>query len=613
MDGAQDKRCSRCGLMKPAGSFGRNHNSKDGLAATCRPCAAEARRLSRKTKSEFCGCGCGKPTNGTRFLKGHQFRRGSPSRITGVKPLDVEIDSKPINFITALEKETLRRKAQTDLRWLAKEIIGLPIAPCHDELFDLLVKKDPDKPIEEQSAIKRRIFLLPRGSFKTTIGVIDLLQWIICFPNVRILIVRGQRQLAIDMVEELKGHFVNNEKIRFLFPEFCADTTKKLGVVGKMLCPMRTVTRREATVEIVTPQSKRAGRHGEIFLIDDLQDDLNSLTRVRREQTIQAYNTLLPILEAAGYITVSGTRYHPDDLYGHLLAEAQRKPELWKSLVRPAWKLRDGANRDSADPADYDLWFPERLTFPVLLEHKSTMTASGHGWMFSCQYLNQPAISDAPPLFERNLLLNHTLPVAQIPSTGLRFQMWDTAPGQKRFSDFNVCLTAIICNGRLYVIDSFRDHVQPAALPGMIVDYAAKHTPVTKVGIEAAAGTEYMLPLIIQAAQASQCPLDIHWFKPPRFKDAKLARISAVQALLASGRVWFSAALPHLKELMDELEDVENTRHDDLADALSYLVQFLDMTPTRTWFAHESEPQPQIELPELIPGMSNPCGAFLVG
>lgn len=41
MDQHQEKRCSRCGLIKPVADFGKDKNRKDGLMHLCRPCNVE--------------------------------------------------------------------------------------------------------------------------------------------------------------------------------------------------------------------------------------------------------------------------------------------------------------------------------------------------------------------------------------------------------------------------------------------------------------------------------------------------------------------------------------------------------------------------------------------
>jgi hypothetical protein len=91
----------------------------------------------------------------------------------------------------------VERRCLEDLEWLAgyfthetnPETAGTPIwmnmirRENHGPILDLFVKKDKSKSIAEQSEIKNRLLLYPRGGMKSSIGLIDLVQWILNFSN----------------------------------------------------------------------------------------------------------------------------------------------------------------------------------------------------------------------------------------------------------------------------------------------------------------------------------------------------------------------------------------------------------------------------------------------
>jgi phage terminase large subunit-like protein len=573
-----------------------------------------------------CECGCKQEVPfGKRFVRGHQLRKSSPARKERGRSADgplseITIDGRSVSLIGQTERQKLRLRAQTDLYWLATEILGIPfVERIHRPLTELLVAKDPSKPLAEQSAIKRRAYFLPRASMKTTCAQADALQWILAFPNVRILIFRGQATLARQMLRELKSFFVFNKKLKWLFPEYCADNIKRLGGRDEILTPARTKVLREPTVMIATPESGKVGTHPDILIVDDAVDELNSVTPEQREKTIRAYQMTIPLLEAWGYMTVIGTRYHPNDLYGIILEQAAAHPDKWKVWVQAAWKLKPGAKPDSTSADDYEVWYPEVLSFDVLQQIKSEMEASGHGYLFDCQYLNDPKVTDQVPAFNRALLLNHTLPVTQIPRTGLKIQVWDTAYGSRTKSgtgDFSVCLTGIFCGDRLYVVDCYRERTNVANLAGIIVEQAALHMP-EMVGIEAASGVPYIAPLIIQVAEQSRIPFKLDWLTPDRVKGGKAMRITAIASLLSQNLVYFSAAMPHLETMFEELENLGRSRYDDIADALGFLVRYLGHGVARSSLpaiVTEAQRDMTPEWDPLDKGLGpNPCGYYYTG
>src|ERR1035437_5768524 len=54
------------------------------------------------------------------------------------------------------------------------------------------------------SDLKERLLLVPRGGFKSSIDVADCAQWIVCFPEVTILIMTATLALATKFVGELR-------------------------------------------------------------------------------------------------------------------------------------------------------------------------------------------------------------------------------------------------------------------------------------------------------------------------------------------------------------------------------------------------------------------------
>src|SRR5437660_2231467 len=92
-----------------------------------------------------------------------------------------------------------RQRAKTDLFFLAKYVLGKDMMEegTHRRVCDFFIQKDETISIGEQSWIKERLLLYPRGGFKSTIDVCDAVQWILNFPNIRILFLTATDDLAI--------------------------------------------------------------------------------------------------------------------------------------------------------------------------------------------------------------------------------------------------------------------------------------------------------------------------------------------------------------------------------------------------------------------------------
>src|SRR5882762_6911765 len=86
--------------------------------------------------------------------------------------------------MTKEELAKLRYRARTDLYWLAKDILGMDALNerVHRPICETFVQKKPGKPLWEQSEIKERLILAPRGHFKTSLDEADIIQWILLDP-----------------------------------------------------------------------------------------------------------------------------------------------------------------------------------------------------------------------------------------------------------------------------------------------------------------------------------------------------------------------------------------------------------------------------------------------
>ena len=114
-------------------------------------------------------------------------------------------------------REGLRNKARHDRYFLAKGILGYKdVNPyTHGPLCRAL----------EDKTRQRRMFLMHRGSLKTTIATItDSIGDALADPEeTRILIVNEIEQNAIGFLSEIKAHFENNDLLRELFPELIPE------------------------------------------------------------------------------------------------------------------------------------------------------------------------------------------------------------------------------------------------------------------------------------------------------------------------------------------------------------------------------------------------------
>ncbi len=507
--------------------------------------------------------------------------------------------------ITSEQKAILRRKAQTDLYFLCKEILGYTdfVPHVHKSICDTYLKIRPDVPLLEQSDIKTRMILAPRGTFKTTAHLGHIVQLILAFPNIRILLLTGTQDLAWRMVGEIKRQFTSNEYLRELFPEMCPPKDKRWGTDDEFTCPARTQIYREPTLSSSTLDSVKAGIHVDVVGVDDSVNEVNSTTITQCQKTVDAYDALTYILEPGGYTNINGTRYKSYDLYGKLLERHRNLLEriekakeeddydedsdkevvnfqytilsAW-TLVNPSSLARDANGAYILKKSDVKLLFPERLKFRSLYKQYRDNPVA-----FACQMLNDPnqAVDSERP-FTDQLIELHTVRWDQLPlpSTTKDFIMWDLAGANQegnRDRDYSAGVVGRYSPEKgLFIIDMVRGRWDAVQLAVQIAQLAKSYPSADFTRIEDSTGARMLEPTINMVASKMGISVPLVWVKIPRFLGAKRFRIDALAQYFRADKLWLASFLPYKEELKTELLD-RDPDHDDCADAVALLVKEL--------------------------------------
>ena len=457
--------------------------------------------------------------------------------------------------------DDMQHLARTNLYWLSTEILGYDLVPSvHQPICDFFVQKNPARSFINQSEQKQRLVLDPRGHFKTTIAICDNIQWMLNFPDIRILNMSGTRELVTRIVQETKSHFQFNEKFRSLFPEFCpTGKVDDFGHHDSFTVPCRNNWKlREPTLSISTVESVKAGSHYDVGKFDDLVHEKNVGNKEQIAKTKQAFHYTTPLIDPGGYREVTGTCYDHSDLYSDM-----RESPDWLHHIRACWKERPA---EKGQQPTYDLLFPERFTLRTLKAIQKENPA-----LFSCQYLNQPMMGGTQR-FSEALLNSLFIPRHEFPKESRLYITWDFAFSQKTQADYSVGAVGMFDpQGVLYILDIVRGRFLPDQLGNAVVLTACKYHP-TALGIENAGGSILLEPAIKYGFKRMNQHVRIDWLKVPRAN--KVERIMALHPRMTSGRLKILDTIPYKKELVQEFTRLGRFGHDDIPDAISLLEQY---------------------------------------
>lgn len=465
--------------------------------------------------------------------------------------------------------------------------------------------------------MKERLLLYPRGSYKSTLNVCDCVQWIICFPDIRILVLTGADDLATAFVDELKDYFIHDGEptlFQELFPELCI-LPKERGNQGEFWAPLGERARmrktKEPTVFASSILANNSGWHVDVMKADDVVTDRNSESVTELARITRKFKMVRKLLMPFGYRDTIGTPYSIFDCYADHREQAESYERKYgkktlKFLRYPAWWLK-GTDlqlptvEQSEDESALEFLFPEALSYAFLRKEQHTDEKS-----FNSQYLCSP-VETSQVVFNIEDLRAHTIPFSQLPKNPKYYIAWDFAYSTKKGRDYSVgAVGALDEQNRLYIVDVIRKRYLPDEL-AYAVAYAIWQYRPEICGVENSNGANFLQNDINRHAASMGITAGIDWFPVSKQFEGKEVRVKELQALMAAGRLWFSNSIPCMDALYKEFVQFGGAHHhDDIPDAIAHLRRYLPagviVTP-ELQYASAIKKIREMEMRDLIYGM----------
>lgn len=167
-----------------------------------------------------------------------------------------------------------------------------------------------------ESDSKRKLIVVPRGTFKSTIGVVGYCVWrLINDPDLRILIDSELYTNSKNFLREIKTHLMT-DRVTNVFGTFQTDHTWN---ESEIIIKQRTRNLKESSITCSGIGATKVSQHYDVIIMDDMNSNNNSLTVDGRRKVIDHYKLNYSILEPHGVLVVIGTRYSDDDLIGWIM------------------------------------------------------------------------------------------------------------------------------------------------------------------------------------------------------------------------------------------------------------------------------------------------------
>jgi predicted phage terminase large subunit-like protein len=486
--------------------------------------------------------------------------------------------------MTKAEREEGRKKCKTNKQFLS-EVLGYDFVPAvHQPLWDQFFQYDENKPFAKQSDIAKILILWPRGHYKTTAVVVDIIQAILNFPDIRILIMRGSIAITKTWLNEIRAHFTGknpNSKLADYFPEFCTDG--ELGNSMSFTVPARKqLGLAQATVTVASPKSVKTGTHYDIGFFDDLVNDQNYRSKTLLMKIQQDFFACLPLIDPPFFAIMTGTRYAFGDVYENIM-KANKHGE-WRVSFRICWA--DEARTIPLFPqqaAKDRPWIDEDGIGHVggkligFTREQLNFMQEGDPEMFASQYLNQP-IQRGGQRFTQDLL-NSCL--VRFPDPKIKEAMLkklspsiffiDLASTDSEESD-DSCIVVGKNDLRMdqYVVDVRGGRWLPPMFAEQIINAALEYRPAT-IYLEKSSSCMYFMDYLRLVARDKKIVLPLQFLKIDLKKDAKYTRIASLQGLMLYKKLLFFEGITEWDKVVEQFKMFPGGKHkhDDYIDTIA--------------------------------------------
>lgn len=384
----------------------------------------------------------------------------------------------------------------------------------HKELCDFIQNVAPPHR-------KRKVLLMPRDCYKSTIASKSLPLWILIQPDFcglpglehRILLWSHSSDNAKKQIKSIRQQVERNTLLRWLFPEIIPDIAKTTWTDSNLLFP-RKGNFGEDTIEAAGLDTHLVSRHYTIQIKDDLEDKASFEQPSVRQKVKDTYKSAeaLFVDERAAYDLLVGTRWGVDDVYADI---QKNESDAYEFFVRPLHWTRDeleadlAAAKESGDPPvwnmDPDIYAPDpdkvyyffENLFPA--ESCKRIKAKQGQFMYSMLYLNNPKDQALAEFKDENLryftfndegdlVLSHPDGSTETVSFNYlrRVMFWDpamTEKEQKKRARNAMVVMYKDHKGRLFLAEAYATFSNPTTLFTQFINFHQQHN-IHKAAIE---------------------------------------------------------------------------------------------------------------------------------
>ena len=175
-----------------------------------------------------------------------------------------------------------------------------------------------------ESDAKKKLVVLPRGSFKSSLGSVAYPMWKLERDHDATILLDSEiYSNSKNFLREIKGHYASSRYISIF-----GNRVGPKWDEGEIIIEPRRKNRKEASITVGGIETTKVGQHYDVIIGDDYNSASNSDTPEKCQKVIDHFKYNLNILNPGGEYLLIGTRYAELDVIGFLLSNVLEEKYL---------------------------------------------------------------------------------------------------------------------------------------------------------------------------------------------------------------------------------------------------------------------------------------------
>lgn len=466
---------------------------------------------------------------------------------------------------------------------------------------------------------KKKMWLMPRKHFKTSIGTISYVVWrIVRNPKIKILIFSSTRDMAKGFLAGIKAIFETNPNFRARFGDFKGERVwNKNEILVKQA--EQLMIDNTYTVETAGVDESVTSKHYDLIIFDDSVSPKNVKNLSQRIKVKEAFEEASEsLLRQGGEVLVLGTRWHFDDLYSDIIkSDNITMGGDFKCVVRQAIEAYPVGDMDK------NIW-QGKVIFPTYFEMEAYKKMSvKKPYIFWANYMNHPRASK-DKTFNAETIETFCDDDIRWDKTSEWNQFTDPANGEEEWN-CKVAHVQVCQYGNKYLVtDILAKKMETDELVKTGIALANKNPYVKNWIIEDAGGPggviAYCQKMLKMAQKSKKVRSNIEIDTCSPAGREKMQRIRQLAPYIKDGTIMFRESYPHVIEgnnvdmmdaLMAEMDEFPFGSYVDILDCLANMLDTYDLydpedvdysldTPKENEYNPNQEEKERFELTEKL-------------